>query len=131
MGGHAVRPRPGLAARFFEPTIVEGFGADMLLSHEETFGPVVPIRRFATDEEGIALANDSPYGLAAYLFARDVGRVLRAAEALEYGIVGANDGAPSNAHAPFGGMKHSGLGREGGHWGLDAYLETKYVSIGL
>jgi succinate-semialdehyde dehydrogenase/glutarate-semialdehyde dehydrogenase len=131
MGGNAVRPRPGLTERFFAPTIVEGFGPDMLLSHEETFGPVVPVRRFGSEEEGIALANDSPFGLAAYLFARDVGRVFRVAEALEYGIVGANDGAPSNAQAPFGGMKTSGLGREGGRWGLDAFLETKYVSLGL
>lgn len=131
MGGHVTRPRAGLAERFFEPTIVEGFGPDMLLAHEETFGPVVPIRRFADEREAIELANDSPFGLAAYLFARDVSRVFRVAEALEYGIVGANDGAPSTAQAPFGGMKTSGLGREGGRWGLEAYLETKYVSLGL
>lgn len=131
IGGHVVRPRAGLTERFFEPTIVEGFDGSMRLSHEETFGPVVPIRRFAREEEGIALANDSPFGLAAYLFARDVGRVLRVSEALEYGIVGANDGAPSYARAPFGGMKESGLAREGGRWGVEAYLETKFVSIGL
>ncbi|HET6581868.1 MAG TPA: NAD-dependent succinate-semialdehyde dehydrogenase, partial [Nannocystaceae bacterium] len=124
MGGHVTRPRPGLTERFYQPTIVDGFGSDMLLAHEETFGPVVPIRRFTDEREVIELANDSPFGLAAYLFARDVSRVFRVAEALEYGIVGVNDGAPSTAQAPFGGMKTSGLGREGGRWGLDAYLET-------
>ncbi len=98
---------------------------------EETSGPVAPVLRFEDEASAIAMANDTPYGLAAYLYTRDVSRLIRVAEALEYGIIGANDGLPSTAQAPFGGMKESGLGREGGKWGLEEYLETKYISIGI
>jgi succinate-semialdehyde dehydrogenase/glutarate-semialdehyde dehydrogenase len=103
----------------------------MRLMTEETFGPVAPLIRFETEAEAIALANDTEYGLAAYFYTRDASRLIRVAEALEYGIIGANDALPSTPQAPFGGMKSSGLGREGGRYGLDLFLETKYVSIGV
>jgi succinate-semialdehyde dehydrogenase/glutarate-semialdehyde dehydrogenase len=130
VGGRHVR-LDGLADRFYAPTLLENMTGDMRLSREETFGPVAPVRRFHHDDEAIELANDSEYGLAAYFYSRDVGRVMRVAERLEYGIVGANDGAPSTAQAPFGGVKHSGFGREGGKYVMDEYAEIKYVSIGL
>lgn len=129
-GGRRVKVA-GLADRFYAPTIVEGFTRDMRLAVEETFGPVAPICRFTREEEAIEAANGSPYGLAAYFYTRDAGRLMRVAEALEYGIVGANDGAPSTAQAPFGGVKHSGYGREGGRYAMQEYLEVKYVSWGL
>jgi succinate-semialdehyde dehydrogenase/glutarate-semialdehyde dehydrogenase len=100
----------------------------MAIMIEETFGPVAPVVRFEDEADAIAMANDTPHGLAAYLYTRDASRLIRVAEALEYGIIGANDGLPSTPQAPFGGFKESGLGREGGRWGLDEYLETKYVS---
>jgi succinate-semialdehyde dehydrogenase/glutarate-semialdehyde dehydrogenase len=103
----------------------------MLINNEETFGPIAPLIRFESEAEAIAMANDTPYGLAAYFFTRDASRLMRVAEALEYGIVGANDGAPSIPQAPFGGMKESGLGREGGKYAMDLFLETKYVSWAL
>jgi succinate-semialdehyde dehydrogenase / glutarate-semialdehyde dehydrogenase len=130
-GGQAVRPAPGLTARFFQPTIVDDVNASMRISHEETFGPVMGLQRFETDDEALALANDSPYGLAAYAYTRDPRRVWRMAEELEYGIIGVNDGAPSTARAPFGGMKESGYGREGGRWVMNEYTELKYVSWAL
>jgi succinate-semialdehyde dehydrogenase/glutarate-semialdehyde dehydrogenase len=102
----------------------------MLVSQEETFGPVVPLSAFDDEEEAIRRANDTPYGLAAYYFTRDAARVLRLAERLEYGILGANDGLPSTARAPFGGVKASGFGREGGRYGIDEYLDVKYMSLG-
>lgn len=129
-GGRRLR-LPGLADRFYAPTILEGFNHEMLLAREETFGPVSPLRKFKYEEEAIELANDSQYGLAAYFYTRDASRLMRVAEKLEYGIVGANDGAPSTAQAPFGGVKHSGFGREGGKYAMDEYLELKYVSWGL
>ena len=98
---------------------------------EETFGPVVAITRFKTEEEVIAAANNSEFGLASYFYSRDIGRIWRVAEALEYGMVGVNSGVISNEVAPFGGVKQSGLGREGSSWGMDEYLEMKYVCIGL
>ena len=127
VGGERVRVE-GLANRFFAPTVVSGMTPDMLLCHEETFGPVAPIATFRDEAEVIELANASEYGLAAYFFTRDASRLMRVAEALEYGIVGANDGAPSTAQAPFGGMKHSGFGREGGSYAMHEYTELKYVS---
>ncbi len=114
--------------RFFQPTILEGVRDEMIVCQEETFGPVAPIRRFTTEAEAIALANNSSYGLAAYFYTRDAGRLMRVAEALEYGIIGANDGGPSTPQAPFGGMKQSGLGREGGRYVMDEYVEVKFVS---
>lgn len=116
---------------FFQPTVVTGVDPDMVLMHEETFGPVAPVLVFDTEEEAIERANATPYGLAAYVYTNDLARALRVSEALEYGIVGVNDGVPAVPHAPFGGVKQSGIGREGGHWGIDEYLEVKYVSLGI
>ncbi len=121
----------GAADRFYTPTIIEGMSPKMLLAREETFGPVAAVQRFETEDEAVQLANDSPYGLAAYFFTRDASRLIRVAEALECGVVGANDGAPSTAQAPFGGVKRSGFGREGGHFVMDEYTRIKYVSWGV
>jgi succinate-semialdehyde dehydrogenase/glutarate-semialdehyde dehydrogenase len=114
---------------FFEPTVLEGVTPDMLICTEETFGPVAGISRFETEEEAIRLANDSVYGLCAYFHTRDYARLLRVAEKLEYGIVGANAGIISAANVPFGGVKESGYGREGGSVGIDEYLDVKYVLV--
>jgi len=130
-GGSLADLGPGLSRRFFKPTILDGFTDEMLISHEETFGPVAPLRRFRHDDEAIELANRSIYGLAAYFYTRDASRLMRVAEGLDYGVIGANDGAPSTAQAPFGGMKQSGIGREGGKYVMDEYVEIKYVSWGL
>ena len=127
-GGHRLTARDGYADRFYEPTVLSGVRPGMKIMTEETFGPVAPVIRFSTEADAISQANDSPYGLAAYVYTQDASRLMRVVEALEYGVVGANDGLPSTAQAPFGGYKESGLGREGGKWGLDEYLETKYVS---
>lgn len=118
----------GLADRFYAPTLISGMTPEMRLSCEETFGPVAPVATFRDEAEAIELANASEYGLAAYFFTRDGARLIRVAEALEYGIIGANDGGPSTAQAPFGGMKHSGFGREGGSYAMHEYTELKYVS---
>jgi succinate-semialdehyde dehydrogenase/glutarate-semialdehyde dehydrogenase len=115
---------------FYAPTLIDNVTSDMLISHEETFGPVAGVQIFETDDEAVALANDTIYGLASYFYTRDYARLLRVAEQLEYGIVGANDALPSSASAPFGGVKESGYGREGGAYGIDEYLDVKYVSIG-
>jgi succinate-semialdehyde dehydrogenase/glutarate-semialdehyde dehydrogenase len=116
---------------FFEPTLLTGVEPGMKLLEEETFGPVAPVLRFATEAEAIERANATPFGLASYVYTRDLGRAIRVAEALDYGIVGVNDGVPSVPYAPFGGVKQSGIGREGGPWGLEEYLETKFVSLGI
>ena len=116
---------------YFEPTVLTHVTDDMRLMQEETFGPVAPITSFVTDEEAIRRANDTPFGLAAYLYTNDLSRAFKVSEALEYGIVGVNDGVPSAPYAPFGGVKQSGLGREGGPWGIEEYLEVKYISFGL
>lgn len=113
------------------PTVLSGVKPGALILQEETFGPVAPIVPFRDESEAISLANDTPYGLASYLWTCDLGRAFRVSEALNYGIVGVNDGAPSNPEAPFGGMKLSGIGREGGPWGLEAYLEPQYISLKL
>ncbi|MCB2052889.1 MAG: NAD-dependent succinate-semialdehyde dehydrogenase [Geminicoccaceae bacterium] len=115
---------------FFQPTVLSGCSADMKIANEETFGPVAPLFRFETEEEALRLANDSDVGLAGYFFSRDLGRVFRVAEALEVGLIGVNDGVISTEVAPFGGVKESGLGREGSKYGIDDYLEIKYVSLG-
>jgi succinate-semialdehyde dehydrogenase/glutarate-semialdehyde dehydrogenase len=114
---------------FYAPTLLTGVPADALLMREEIFGPVAPIATFATEAEAIARANDTEYGLVAYVFTRDLSRTLRVSEALEFGMVGINQGIVSNPAAPFGGVKHSGFGREGGFEGIEEYLETKYVGI--
>ena len=121
----------GGSSLFYEPTVLTGVTEDMLIMKEETFGPVAPIISFSSEEEAIRIANDTPYGLASYMFTQDLGRAFRVSEALEYGIVGINDGIPSAAHVPFGGVKDSGLGREGGKWGIEEYLDVKYISIGI
>ena len=123
--------RHKLGGRFFQPTVLAGVTADMLITREETFGPVAPVIRFETDAEAIAAANATPFGLAAYFYARDLKRVWTVAEAIEAGIVGVNTGIISTEVAPFGGVKLSGLGREGSHYGIEDYLETKYVCLGL
>ncbi len=115
----------------FLPTVLSGATQEMLMMQEETFGPVAPIATFDRDEDAVRMANATPFGLAAYLYTRDLTRAWETAEALDYGIVGVNDGVPSAPYAPFGGTKQSGIGREGGPWGIEEYLETKYVSIGL
>ncbi len=122
--------RHALGGLFFEPTVVSGATADMLFAKEETFGPLAPIFAFDTEEEVLALANDSEFGLAAYFYSRDVGRVMRVAERLESGMVGVNTGLISTAEAPFGGVKQSGLGREGSRYGLDEFMEMKYICLG-
>lgn len=115
---------------FFEPTVLADVPHEALIFREETFGPVAPLFRFKTEEEAVKLANDTEFGLAAYFYARDVGRIFRVAEALEYGIVGINEGLISTEVAPFGGMKESGLGREGSKYGIEEYLEVKYLALG-
>ncbi|MEL7547611.1 MAG: NAD-dependent succinate-semialdehyde dehydrogenase [Pseudomonadota bacterium] len=117
-------------ALFFEPTILSGVTPDMPVAREEIFGPVTALIPFSSEEDVITMANDTPYGLAAYLYTRDIGRAWRMGEALDYGMVGINEGAISNAAAPFGGIKQSGMGREGSHYGLEDYLEIKYMLMG-
>ena len=114
---------------FFEPTVLTGVPADAQMRHEEIFGPVAPISSFESEEEAVSAANDTEYGLVAYVFTRDLDRAIRVSEQLETGMVGLNQGIVSNPAAPFGGVKHSGLGREGGHVGIEEFLETKYVAL--
>jgi succinate-semialdehyde dehydrogenase/glutarate-semialdehyde dehydrogenase len=121
--------RHALGNTFFEPTILADVPTNALIFKEETFGPVAPLFRFKTDDEVIAMANNTEFGLASYFYSRDIGRVWRVAEALEYGMVGVNTGMISNEVAPFGGVKQSGLGREGSHHGIDEYLEIKYIAM--
>ena len=122
--------RHALGGSFFEPTVLADVPRNALIFSEETFGPVAPLFRFETEEEAVAMANDTPFGLAAYLYARDVGRIFRVVEQLEFGMVGVNEGLISTEVAPFGGVKASGLGREGSRYGIDEYLEIKYVALG-
>ena len=116
--------------RFYTPTVLADVTSDMLCAKEETFGPVAPVFRFETEAEAVALANDTEFGLASYFYSRDIGRVFRVGEALEYGMVGINTGLISTAEVPFGGVKQSGLGREGAHQGMDDYVEVKYLCLG-
>ena len=118
-----------LGGNFYQPTVLSNVTSKAKITYEETFGPVAPIYKFSSDEEVINMANDTPYGLASYFFARDIGRVWKVAEALEYGIVSVNTGLPTKAEIPFGGIKESGLGREGSKYGLEDYLEIKYISM--
>ncbi|MFN0194158.1 MAG: NAD-dependent succinate-semialdehyde dehydrogenase [Aestuariivirga sp.] len=119
-----------MGGNFFEPTLIRDVTSAMAVAREETFGPVAPLFRFKTEEEAIEMANDTEFGLACYFYARDIGRVWRVAEGLEYGMVGINEGIISTAEAPFGGVKESGLGREGSHHGVEEYLEMKYMLMG-
>ena len=119
-----------IEGQFFRPSVLTGVPADAAMSCEETFGPVAGIARFSTEDEAVRIANDTPYGLAAYFFSQGLGRVHRVAEALEYGIVGINTGLISTEVAPFGGVKESGMGREGSSYGIDEWLELKYWAIG-
>jgi succinate-semialdehyde dehydrogenase/glutarate-semialdehyde dehydrogenase len=116
--------------RFFTPTVLADVTPDMLCSREETFGPVAPVFRFSTEAEVVELANATEFGLASYFYSRDIGRIFRVGEALEYGMVGVNTGLISTAEVPFGGVKQSGLGREGAHQGMDDYVEVKYLCLG-
>jgi len=125
-GGH----RSDLGRQFFEPTILTNVNGAMRVFQEEIFGPIAPLFKFSTEEEAIQMANDTEFGLACYFYSRDIGRIWRVAEALEYGIVGINEGIISNEMAPFGGVKESGQGREGSKYGLDDYLEIKYMCLG-
>ncbi len=122
--------RHELGGTFFEPTILTGVNSGMALANEEIFGPVAPLYRFETEEEAVLLANDTPFGLAAYFYSRDLGRAWRVAEELEYGIVGVNEGIISTEAAPFGGFKESGLGREGSKYGIEEFVEIKYICMG-
>ena len=119
-----------LSGQFFEPTVVADATADMLCAKEETFGPFAPVFKFETEQEAVDAANNTEFGLASYFYSRDVGRIFRVAEALEYGMVGINVGILATEHVPFGGMKQSGLGREGSHHGIDDYVEIKYLCLG-
>ena len=121
--------RHALGGTFFQPTVLTNVKVNMAVANEETFGPVAPLFRFHSDEEAIQMANDTEFGLAAYLYSRDIGRVWRVSEAIEYGIVGINTGIISTESAPFGGMKESGIGREGSKYGLDEYVEVKYLCM--
>jgi succinate-semialdehyde dehydrogenase/glutarate-semialdehyde dehydrogenase len=122
-------PSP-LGGNFYLPTVLTGVTPDMAVFRNEIFGPVAPVTTFETEEEAIALANDTEFGLASYFYTRDIGRVWRVSEALEYGIVGVNEGIISNEMAPFGGVKESGSGREGSKYGIEDYVEIKYVLMG-
>jgi succinate-semialdehyde dehydrogenase/glutarate-semialdehyde dehydrogenase len=129
VGGERLNTNNGME-NFYAPTVLADADETMLVAKEETFGPVAAIMPFDNEDEVVRRANDTVYGLAAYYYTRDVGRVVRLMEKLEYGTIGANDGMPSTAQAPFGGLKESGFGREGGHQGIEEYLDTKYVSLG-
>ncbi|MGH7661186.1 MAG: NAD-dependent succinate-semialdehyde dehydrogenase [Vulcanimicrobiaceae bacterium] len=128
-GGKPAGDRPD--ALFFQPTVLTQISREMRLLSEETFGPVAPLLKFKDEAEAVRLANDTPYGLAGYVWTRDLGRAFRVAEAMQYGIIGVNDAVPSAPHAPFGGIKDSGIGREGGYEGLQEFLDVRYISMGL
>ncbi|MEP7343717.1 MAG: NAD-dependent succinate-semialdehyde dehydrogenase [Gemmatimonadaceae bacterium] len=130
-GAHVVIGGSALEGTFFEPTVLADVRPGMLILEEETFGPVAPVIRFGDEGDALRMANASPVGLAAYLWTKDLSRAFRVSEALEYGIVGVNDGVPSTPQAPFGGVKYSGIGREGGRWGIEEYLDVQYVSMAL
>jgi len=122
--------RHQLGGTFFQPTILADVTADMLVAKEETFGPLAPLFKFTTDDEAIRMANDTEFGLASYFYSRDISRVWKVAEALEYGMVGINTGLISTEVAPFGGMKESGIGREGSKYGIEEFVEVKYLCMG-
>ncbi len=128
VGGHRLKALG--SGQFFEPTVVADATADMLCAKEETFGPFAPVFKFDTEQQAIDAANNTEFGLASYFYSRDIGRIYRVGEALEYGMVGINVGILATEHVPFGGVKQSGLGREGSHFGMDDYVEVKYLCIG-
>ncbi|PVE43575.1 NAD-dependent succinate-semialdehyde dehydrogenase [Limnohabitans planktonicus] len=129
-GGRVLTGGKRLDGQFFEPTVIADANADMVCAKEETFGPFAPIFKFKTEQEAIDAANNTEFGLASYFYSRDVGRIFRVSEALEYGMVGINVGILATEHVPFGGVKQSGLGREGSHHGMDDYVEIKYLCVG-
>jgi succinate-semialdehyde dehydrogenase/glutarate-semialdehyde dehydrogenase len=129
-GGRVLTGGKRLQGQFFEPTVIADASADMVCAKEETFGPFAPIFKFKTEQEAIDAANNTEFGLASYFYSRDVGRIFRVSEALEYGMVGINVGILATEHVPFGGVKQSGLGREGSHHGIDDYVEIKYLCLG-
>jgi succinate-semialdehyde dehydrogenase/glutarate-semialdehyde dehydrogenase len=129
-GGKVVTGGHKLKGQFFEPTVISEARGDMLCAREETFGPVAPVFKFKTEQEAVDAANNTEFGLASYFYSRDVGRIFRVGEALEYGMVGINTGIISTEHVPFGGVKQSGLGREGSKHGMEEYLEMKYLCLG-
>jgi succinate-semialdehyde dehydrogenase/glutarate-semialdehyde dehydrogenase len=130
VGGARIADGDLAAGHFFAPTVIDGVTEGMLIAQEETFGPIAAVTGFDTEGEAVRKANNTRYGLAAYLHTRDYARIFRVSEALDFGVIGVNDGAPSLPSAPFGGMKESGFGREGGAHGIDEYLDVKYLSIG-
>ena len=129
-GAKVVTGGKPLGGNFFEPTLLRDVEPDMLVAREETFGPVAPLFRFKTEEDAIAMANDTEFGLACYFYTRDLGRAWRVGEALEYGMVGINEGIISTEVIPFGGVKESGIGREGSHHGVEEFTEIKYMLMG-
>jgi succinate-semialdehyde dehydrogenase / glutarate-semialdehyde dehydrogenase len=129
-GGHALEHNNALGT-FWTPTVLANVSTDMLITQEETFGPVAPLIAFSSESDVLRMANDTPFGLASYFYTRDISRVMRVAEGLEFGIIGINDALPSTPQAPFGGVKQSGFGREGGSMGIDEYLDIKYLSLGI
>lgn len=129
-GGRVVTGGQKLPGQFFQPTVIADAQGDMLCAREETFGPLAPVFKFHTEQEAIDAANNTEFGLASYFYSRDVGRIFRVSEALEYGMVGINVGILATEHVPFGGVKQSGLGREGSHHGMDDYVEIKYLCVG-
>ena len=129
-GGRIAAGGEPLQGQFFAPTVIANATQDMRVAREETFGPLVPVFRFHTEQEAIDAANATEFGLASYLYSRDIGRIIRVSEALEYGMVGVNVGLLGSEQVPFGGVKQSGLGREGSRHGMDEYLEMKYLSLG-
>jgi succinate-semialdehyde dehydrogenase/glutarate-semialdehyde dehydrogenase len=122
--------RHALGRTFFEPTVLTGVAKDALVAKDETFGPLSPVFKFETEEEAVAMANDTEFGLASYFYTRDLGRAFRVAEALKYGMVGINEGLITTEVAPFGGVKESGMGKEGSKYGIEDYLDVKYVCVG-
>ena len=129
-GARVIAGGKPLGGNFFEPTILVDVPKNAAVAKEETFGPLAPLFRFKTEEQAIRIGNDTPFGLSAYFYSRDIGRIWRVAEGLDYGIVGINEGIISTEVAPFGGVKESGIGREGSKYGIDDYLEIKYLCMG-
>jgi succinate-semialdehyde dehydrogenase/glutarate-semialdehyde dehydrogenase len=129
-GGELLTGGEHLGGLFYAPTVISGVPAEAAMACEETFGPVAGLARFTTEDEVVSLANDTPYGLAGYFYSRDMGRIWRVSEALEYGILGINTGVISTEVAPFGGVKESGIGREGSKYGIEEWLEIKYLCMG-